>query len=243
MTQEQIKKARTIRRRKVRERQAVVFGVLAASMGVIGLAAVGVYNGAFALPFDKGFSEKVVAQDPVFATACLPAETKPVAAGSINVAILNASERSGMAAQLSKSLGERSFKVTSTGNADAQRQTTAIYFGVQGIEEAYTLAQHFTNVALILDDSVEGPDLSVHIGAGFDSLIAAEEVALDVETPLESRNGCKDLWELTDKVEPPTEAVTEEDKKGDADVANEDGDAITDAPEGEEGTTEEPAEN
>ena len=51
-------RARALRRRHMRERQAVVFGVLLAALAVIGLGAAAVYTGSLSLPFvEEEFQE------------------------------------------------------------------------------------------------------------------------------------------------------------------------------------------
>lgn len=205
MSQEQIKKARTLRRRRVRERQAVVFGLLAALLGAAGLWAVGVYNGAIALPFDNGFTYEEPLVDEVFDTACLPADTKPVGAKKITVNVFNASLKPGIAAGVSGELRNRNITVENTANADIERATTAIVFGPEGIEEAYTLAAHFGAPALILDDTKEDNVIDVLLGQNFSSLLDPADVLLEADEAMNSYPGCKELWEMTDKVEAPVD--------------------------------------
>ncbi len=211
VSQENIARARSIRRRRVRERQAIVFGVLAAILGIIGLWAIGVYNGAIALPFDSGFSSKQKVVDPVTDVACLPAKTMPVAAGKIKVNVLNASEQGGVAAAVAKELSNRGMKIGKTGNSTSPRMVTSIVYGPGALSRAYTLAAHFQTSAIILDDTIENKTITVNIGESFSGLVATENVELEEETPMITREGCKDLWELTDKVEAPEAKDEEED--------------------------------
>ncbi len=217
MSQEQIKKARALRRRRVRERQAVVFGLLAALLGAVGLWAVGVYNGAIALPFDNGFTYEEPLVDEVFDTACLPAGTKPVGAKKITINVFNASQKPGIAAGVSGELRNRNIVVENTANAEIDRATTAIVFGPEGIEEAYTLAAHFGAPALILDDTKEDNVIDVLLGQNFSSLIDPAEVMLEADEAMDSYPGCKELWEMTDKVEAPVDDDDSEDVEDDID--------------------------
>lgn len=203
VTQEQIKNARGIRRRRVRERQAVVFGVLAATLGATGLWALGVYQGAIALPFDKGFTYEAEMVDTVYPVACLPNDTKPIGAKKISINVLNASSQAGVAGSVRDQLKERKMKVESVGNAPALRATTAIVYGPEGLVQAYTLSAHLGNPALILDDTKEGTTIDLQLGADYKSLIKREDVQLSSDEAMNSRLDCQDLWELTDKVEPP----------------------------------------
>lgn len=211
MTQEQIKKARAIRRRRVRERQAVVFGVLVATLGAVGLWSVGVYNGALSLPMNTEFSYVEQLTDEVFDTACPLQGTKPVGAKKIKVNVLNASEKNGLATGVSRALTSRKMKVQSTGNAETQRATTAIVYGPKGLAAAYTLSAHFPMVALILDDTKENTVLDLLIGGDYSSLLDPADVPLVADEAMTPRLGCVDIWELTDTVEPPEDTTPDDD--------------------------------
>lgn len=221
MTQEQIKNARSIRRKRVRERQAVVFGVLAVSLGVTGLWALGVHQGAIALPFDKGFTYEEVLTDPVFPTACLPNDTKPVGAKKISVNILNASEQQGVAGSVRDQLKDRKIKVDSVDNAPGLRATTAIVYGPEALAQAYTLSAHFGMPALILDEAKEGTTVDLQLGADFKALINRDDVQLSSDEAMNSRLDCTDLWELTDKVEPPQDTSPDEETDEDPETEEE----------------------
>ena len=204
MSQEQIKQARSVRRRRMQERQAVIFGILIVLLAAAGLAGVGVYTEAISLPFNQDFTYKKVAVDKQVPAPCLPTDTLPVAASKIEVTVLNASKRSGLAAVVAKKLEDRKFVVAETNNAKEPRATVAIQFGVGGVAQGYTLAAHFPNAALILDER-EDATVDLLIGENFTDLLAADTVPLEAETPMLTREGCTPLWELSDKVEAPAE--------------------------------------
>lgn len=204
MSQEQIARARAIRRRRMRERQALIFGSLVAALGIVGLGAVAVYSSDTTLPFDEGFSYKEKPVDPVYPTACLPEGTKPVAYSKVKVNVYNASEdRTGLASAVSKGLRDRGFEIQEIGNSSEKRVGDAIVYGYKDLSRAYTLAAHFPSAALILDDDREERVVDVLIGQDFKALISEENVLLDSETPMVGRQNCTDLWELSEHVEPP----------------------------------------
>src|SRR5690554_4843652 len=115
-TPDDVRDARALRRRHKHERQAVIFGVLIASLAVTGLTAVAVYTGTIDPPFDRGFSTKGVKEDPVLAQPCLPEGTLPVAYSAIPLNVLNATDQGGLASVTADALVERGFVVASTGN-------------------------------------------------------------------------------------------------------------------------------
>lgn len=219
MSQEQIKQARSIRKRRMQERQAVIFGLLILLLAAIVLAAAGMYTGAISSPFAREFTYKAKPVDVQVPTPCLPNDTLPVASSKVNVQVLNASERGGLAAVVSDSLKERNFKVTGTGNAKTKRASVAVIFGVEGVAQGYTVAAHFPNAALILDER-EGTGVDVELGQLFSSLLSTSDVPLEPETPMLTREGCVPMWELSDKAEAPEEPAdpkSEDDKPADPD--------------------------
>lgn len=210
MSQEQIKQARNTRRRRIQERQAVIFGLLILLLAGFGLAGLGVYTGAIAFPFNRDFSFEEKPVDIQVATPCLPADTLPVTASKIKVSVLNASDRSGLAAVVAGSLEDRGFTIAKTGNAEQDRASVAVRFGVDGVANGYTVAAHFPNASLILDEDREDKSVDIELGQFFTDLVATDDLLLEAETPMLTREGCTPLWELSDKVEPPAEPEPQE---------------------------------
>lgn len=200
-----MKRARAIRRRRMRERQALIFGSLVATLGVVGLGAVAVYTSNATLPFDNGFSYAEKPKDEVFPTACLPENTLPVSYAKIKVNIYNTTERPGLATAVRNDLSKRGLEIKDVGNSDQRRVGNAIVYGYKGLSRAYTLAAHFPDAALILDER-DDRTVDVLIGDNFKALVPAENVPLEAETPMVGRQNCTKLWQLSDAVEPPEQS-------------------------------------
>ena len=230
MSQEQIKQARTIRRRRIQERQAVVFGVLILLLAAITLGALGVYTGAISMPLDRDFTVEEKPVDVQKPTPCLAPDTLPVPASKIKVQVLNASERSGLAAVVTQVLEDRNFVISGTGNAPEGRANTAIFFGINGVANAYTLAAHFPSSALILDEAREDDSVQVQLGQYFTSMVPTDEVLLEAETSMLPRDGCTQLWDLSDKVEAPKDTADKADEPEDAPADEAPADGATDEP-------------
>lgn len=188
-TPDDVRDARALRRRHKHERQAVIFGVLIASLAVTGLAAVAVYTGTIDPPFDRGFSSKDVLQDEVLAQPCIPEGTFPVAYNAIAVNVLNATDQGGLASTTSTALTERGFTVATTGNTQVVVEGIRIAFGSASLGSAYTLAAHFEGADLYYD-AREDASVDVILGSSFEALKAPEAVALDPTIPMVSREGC-----------------------------------------------------
>ena len=207
--------ARAVRRRRMHERQAVVFGLLIAALAVTGLGALAVYTGAVDAPFDRPFSSPEVVDDLADVDVpCLPEGTLPVASGDVHVTVLNASGREEPFAGINADiLAERGFAIDGKGNApdvdgddkpDSVSQTQ-IHFGAAGLAQAYTLAAHYPEPGLVLD-AREDASVTLYIGADFDDLVDQELVGLASDVPLESRPGCVALDQVSPRPLPVTPA-------------------------------------
>ena len=195
-TPDDVQRARTQRRRRKHERQALVFGLLIAFLAVSGLAAAAVYTGAVDAPFDRGFSEEEVVRDQVAAQPCLPDGTLPVPYQQITVKVLNATNRSGLAGQVSDALASRSFVISATETQEAKLNDVRISFGTQGLASAYTLAAQFPTANLFYD-AREDASVDVALGESFTELVPAEELGLAADSPMASVDGCRSLDSLT----------------------------------------------
>jgi hypothetical protein len=213
-TPDDVRDARALRRRHKHERQAVIFGVLIASLAVTGLASVAVYTGTIDPPFDRGFSTRDVLQDEALAQPCIPDGTLPVAYNEISVNVLNATDQGGLASTTSTSLAERGFVVATTGNTEVVVEGIRISFGAASLGAAYTLAAQFEGADLYYD-AREDASVDVILGSSFEALKAPEAVALDPTIPLVSREGCvaidqiapQPLATVAPTEEPPVEEV------------------------------------
>ena len=146
--------ARAVRRRRMHERQAVVFGLLIAALAVVGIGALAVYTGAIEAPFDRELSSPEAVDDLAdVKVPCLADGTLPVATGDIQVNVYNASGKDDPLGRLNQDiLTSRGFAVLSTGNApdldgDGKSDVvsrTQIHFGAAGVAQAYTLAAHYS---------------------------------------------------------------------------------------------------
>ncbi|MDF9876943.1 LytR C-terminal domain-containing protein [Cellulosimicrobium cellulans] len=198
--------ARAERRRRMHERQAVVFGLLIAALAVVGLGALAVYTGAIDAPFDRPLSSPEAVDDLAdVQVPCLPEGTLPVAAADVQVNVYNASGKDAPLGRLNQDLlTSRGFTVLTTGNApdldgdgksDVVAQTQ-IHFGVTGLAQAYTLAAHYDNPGLVLDTR-EASTVDLYVGTDFEDVVDPELVGLSSDVPLESRAGCVAIEEIT----------------------------------------------
>lgn len=216
---------RTLRRRHLHERQAVVFGSLVAMLAVVGLGSAAVYTGVMSAPFlDREFSspppEETGAALP---PAPCPAEgTLPLPYGSVQVTVLNASGRTGLAGATATGLTTRGFVVLTTGNYPTSLSGTAqITFGEAGIAAAYTLAAQLDRPVLVLDTRVDAT-VDLVLGDTYADLLDPAAVVLDPAAPLVGVTGCVPLEEARASAVPgPTPSATEEAPQDGGDPATE----------------------
>jgi len=209
---------RTLRRRHLHERQAVVFGSLVAVLAVVGLGSAAVYTGVMKVPFlDREFSSPPPADTGPAAlpAPCPPDGTLPMPYNAVQVNVLNGSGRTGLAGQTATGLTARGFIVLTTGNYPTSLSGNAqISFGEPGLAAAYTLAAQFDQPQLVLDTRVDAT-VDLVLGDTYADLLDPTGVLLDPAAPLVGVTGCVSLDEARLSAVPgPTPAPTEEFQDG-----------------------------
>lgn len=189
--------ARALRRRRMHERQAVVFGVLLAGLAVAGLGSAALYTETLSLPFlARPFSTPPAESTKADSTYCPPEGAMPVAIGEITVDVYNGSDVRGLAAQTSDILKDRGFQVGATENALVTAEGVGrIIYGTQGIAAAYTLWAYVPDAVLQLDNR-EDTRLDLVIGTEFRGVERTDDVLLDPSAPLVGPEGCTPFSEI-----------------------------------------------
>jgi hypothetical protein len=190
-------RARSLRRRHMHERQAVIFGVLLAALAVIGLGAAAVYTDSVDVPFfDKQFAAEPTPAPKLDPVACPPKGALPVTYSKVKVNVYNGTATAGLASRTATDLKERKFKIGKTTNAPVQyRGVVRINFGTKGTAQAYTLAAHVPGAVLELDARKDAT-IDLTLGSDFTNLVSLDEVALDPEAPLVAPANCTPLEKL-----------------------------------------------
>ncbi|WP_161786618.1 LytR C-terminal domain-containing protein [Demequina mangrovi] len=152
-------------RRHRRERQIIVFGVLIIVLAFTSLYFAGVYKGDVEGPFSQPFVTPEGAFESDITLVCPPPDTSPMAHKNVGVRILNGTEVQGLAGSVSSVLEERNYLVVSTTNwGRTYGDSVRIYFGEDGVRQAYTVARNFdAEVDLVLDNR-EGTLVDIVLG-------------------------------------------------------------------------------
>ncbi len=143
---------REVIRRRRRERQVIVFGVLLIFLATVTFAATSVYQGDAEGPFSQPFVTPAGEFESDVRLACPTPGSVAVDTGEVAVRVLNATGRQGLAGSITNTLEGRGFVTTSPGNWNREYEgTVRIMYGAEFLTEAYTAALHFEDAELVLD--------------------------------------------------------------------------------------------
>jgi hypothetical protein len=196
--------ARVERRRREHERQAVVFGVLIAFLAVCGIFALAVYSGAISSPFNRPFTTIGVSAQTAHPAPCLPAVkgqpdgALPIPYSDIRIRVLNASGegpegagQAGLGGAYETALAERGFVISGVANAEKNVTYSELRFGRNGIVAAYTVAAHFPEIRLVLDDRKDKDrTVDLLVGSEYEAPLDVADVGIAADTPLTNVEGC-----------------------------------------------------
>jgi len=219
-------RARDLRRRRMHERQAGIFGLLLAGLAVAGIGSAAVYSGAVDLPFlARDFTTATPTQGVGSIVPCPPSGALPVAAGEVTVNVYNGSTAGGLANSTATQLGERGFVVGEVTNATLRLgDASRLSFGVSGVAAAYTVAAHLEKPVMVLDDRQDAT-VDLIVGERFNSLLEPDEVLLDPAAELVGVLGCRPVDEVAPvpapSVEPTSDPAAEDGAGEDAPVEGE----------------------
>nr|WP_297425942.1 LytR C-terminal domain-containing protein [uncultured Actinotalea sp.] len=186
-------RARQLRRRHRRERQAVVFGGMVAAMAVAGLGAAAVYTGVVEAPFAREFTTLTTPAPTLAAPPCPPEGTLPVTYAETQVRVLNGAGTAGLAGQVGDELAARGFVVAGTDNfPGGYSGSSLVRFGEAGLRAAYTLAAQLEAPVLQLDLRADAT-VDLVLGGAFGTLLDPTLVALAPDQPLVAPTGCVPL--------------------------------------------------
>ncbi len=191
-TQQSRARARAARRRHLQQRQTVIFGSLIAAMLVIGLASGAMWVGILPSPFSVAINSPAPTASAA-TVPCPPEGATFVPLEDITANVLNGTSRNGLAASTSEALTERGVTVDQEANAESPYSgSVQIVAGPEGLAAAFTIAELFTD-AVIETDSRGGATVDVILGANFEALRDAEEIAIDPEAPIPAATDCTPL--------------------------------------------------
>ena len=182
---------RELLRRRRRERQFLVYGAILFAMGAVAFSAYSIYTGKVEGPFAEPFITKAGDFSSEITLPCPPKDSLPLPASEVMVRVRNSTDRSGLAGTALADLVGRGFQRGGANNFDEFEfeGTARIVFGVDGVQEGYTVARHFTDPVLVLD-SREGAGVDVILGTKYESLVPLYNSNLDPTLQLTESAEC-----------------------------------------------------
>lgn len=179
-------------RRKIQQRQTVVFGSITALMAVLLLLAMLVWTGIVPFPVKVAFSEKPDPKQVV--TPCLPDGTTAVDLSTITINYYNSTKRSGIAAEAAQQLGELGVvkaSVSNWGSSTTFEKSARIQANAQSIAAAYTIARYIPGAVIQYNPDISGETLNLILGDKWEKI--SDPTSIDTSAALESAPGCTNI--------------------------------------------------
>ncbi|MDN4480707.1 LytR C-terminal domain-containing protein [Demequina muriae] len=194
-------------RRHRRERQFVVFGIAMIALVTLAFASFAIYRGDVEGPFDRAFHTPAGEFQSDVTLACAPSGAMPLPPEEVVVRVNNAAGISGLAGSTGDTLEGRGFVVVDATNWTQDfAGTIRILYGAEGLQHAYTVALHFDDVELVLDNR-PGITVDIVLGEQFGEQPQVRELdapELDPTLALSSRGECLPVNVLTARPAPRT---------------------------------------
>lgn len=170
MTQQYDERAE--RKRYIRRRQQFVFSVVGAIMAVVLVVSLLFYFhvGGLGVSATAAVKPNYGVRVPCSTKDANKKNQKYTNYANVKVRVLNGTDAPGFARAVAEALTNRQFTVTGFANYKSTKvERTTIYFGVNAINDAYTLNTNFTDAVMVMDDRTDKL-VDVVIGATFNNL-------------------------------------------------------------------------
>lgn len=182
---------RELRRRRRRERQFLVYGVIIFAMGTIAFLSYQIYTGRIEGPFAAPFITAADDLSSDIMLPCAPPDSYPLKEAEVMVRVRNSTDKQGLAATALADLVGRGFQSGGANNFDEFpfEGTARIVFGIDGVQEGYTVARHFIDPVLVLD-SRKGAGVDIILGKEYQALVPLNSPDLDPTLQLTATADC-----------------------------------------------------
>jgi len=181
---------RKVVRRRRRERQVLLFGILTIGLAMVVFISMGIYKGTITGPFNVAFVTPSADFTSSINTVCPPNGSMPLEPDQVAVRVLNGTTKSGIAGNTLEDLVGRGFVGLGATNWNREYgQTARIMFGETGVQKAYTLALQFQTAELVLDTR-KNATVDVVLGEQFTGIVKQIDPQLNPEIPLTANVPC-----------------------------------------------------
>jgi hypothetical protein len=169
------------------------FGVLAVALGTVAFGAYSVYTGSIESPVSAAFVTRQGDFNSDITLPCPEPGSLPMDSGTIVVRVFNGTDRSGLAGTVLSDLEGRGYYGAGATNwARTYAGVARIAFGVDGVQQGYTVARNFPEFEIVLD-SRSGSTVDVVMGELYDDaagLVPLLDPSLAVTLPLSAPAAC-----------------------------------------------------
>lgn len=167
--------AKKARKRRLIQRQVLIFGSLIAILSVIGVLATPFALGLISLPFGNTFSGVSAAQAKL--PPCTPAEIPEFE--KVKVKVFNATTRSGFAKTTADKLKSMGVQIESVGNNPVNLDgTTILKTGPSGVGAAYSVLRLLPESQILLTNS-KSEIVEVLLGESFGGALGKNDITPD----------------------------------------------------------------
>jgi hypothetical protein len=206
-----------VRKRRLRFRQAAIFGLLIAGLAVVGTASAAMFFGRMEPWVSAPFSSPSPKTEDFGPLPCpLDESSMYPQAGMVTVNVFNGSDITFAATYLAQALERRGFAIGRIGNAPIDYSGVAlIRAGVPGMSRAYLLLGHAPQGTVLSYSDRTDETVDIIIGAQYDSLRSPEDVTVAAGTVIAFPPNCTPLAEVVAGGEVPLETIDGADGTGD----------------------------
>lgn len=183
-------RARAARRKRLQQRQTVIFGSIITVLLGAAVFAGGVWAEIIPSPLQVELKTPEPQVAPVVTQPCPPEGAMPVPFDDISVKVLNSTDTSGLGARTAEEMGSFGVQIDTIANAsDLYLGSAKILVGVEYLDYGYTVADLIPDAQVSIDTRTEAI-VDVVLGAGFIGVKGEDELALDPEQPIPAPSGC-----------------------------------------------------
>ncbi len=191
MTNPDSQNEREARKQYLHDRQKIVLTAACVLLVVALIIAIPFYTGLISTGSASSASDTSTGPNYGVTAVCAPEGATGVSTSDITVRVLNGTNSAGLATAVGEELENRGFVLQSVGDYDSSSvlARTEIRFGSNAIAKAYTVASHFSDAVLRMDDR-EDQLIDVIIGSSFYDLKDSDKVKITAGTAITSIKGC-----------------------------------------------------
>ncbi|QRV02034.1 LytR C-terminal domain-containing protein [Arcanobacterium phocisimile] len=176
-------------RKRIQQRQTVIFGSISAVMAFLLIVSTLVWTGVIPAPFNREFSKEA---EPAYLIPCPSTDIQARDLSTLSARIYNSTNINGKAGEVGQQLATLGVTVTETSNWAGKPlpEPIRIITGKNGVDAAYTLRAYLPGSVIHFDETNNSEILDVVIGKDFDGTQTGPSEA-DIATALEPIDGCK----------------------------------------------------